>query len=152
MFHFNSTFCEIRAQGRLASNTDLRQSSSGNVFLSNVLVYSVRYKKDEVWEERTKYLPFACFGKTAEIMSKFTSKGDLVAIKGAVEQYKEEKGDEEESNTYRWSCIANSVALISRVGSGKREQEVVTPSERSAQKGKEEAYLEDSIDSLDWDN
>lgn len=152
MFNFNNTFCEVRAQGRLASNVDLRQSSSGNAFLSNVLVYNVRYKKDEVWEERSKYLPFVCFGRSAEIMSKFTGKGDLVMIRGTVEQYKEEKDDEDESNTYRWSCIANSVTLVSRVGSGKREQQVDTPSANPAKKGKEEAYFEDSIDSLDWDN
>ena len=150
MFNFNNTFCEIRAQGRLASNSELRQSSSGNVFLSNVLVYNVRYKKDEVWEERPKYLPFVCFGRSAEIMNKFTGKGDLVMIRGTVEQYKE-KDDEDESNTYRWSCIANSVTLVSRVGNGKRDQ-VATPSASPVKKGKEEAYFEDSIDSLDWDN
>jgi len=68
--------------GRFTRDHDLRysQASEPMAILSNSLAVGRKYKKDE-----TDFINIKAFGKTAENINKFFSKGRLILIRGHIQ-------------------------------------------------------------------
>ena len=81
--------------GNLGRDTELRQTSGGNAVGSNSLAVKSGYGD----REKTEWINFTVWGKTAEALERYTSKGDMVYISGefVTEKWEDKSGNQRES-------------------------------------------------------
>lgn len=75
--------------GRLTRDNELRKTQSGVSIVSNTIAVNRFNKKDEV-----DFIPFTVLNKTAEILDKYTHKGDRIALIGQIQirSYEDKQG------------------------------------------------------------
>lgn len=75
--------------GRLTKNNELRKTQSGVSIVSNTIAVSRFSKNGE-----TDFIPFTVLNKTAEILDKYTHKGDRIALVGQIQvkSYEDKQG------------------------------------------------------------
>lgn len=75
--------------GRLTRDNELRKTQSGVSIVSNTIAVNRFNKKDEV-----DFIPFTVLNKTAEILDKYTHKGDRIALTGQIQirSYEDKQG------------------------------------------------------------
>lgn len=75
--------------GRLTKNNELRKTQSGVSIVSNTIAVSRFSKNEEV-----DFIPFTVLNKTAEILDKYTHKGDRIALVGQIQirSYEDKQG------------------------------------------------------------
>ena len=69
--------------GRLVRDVDLRQTSTGKVMTYFTLAVSRNFKNEQ-GEQAADFIGCVAFGKTAENMARFLSKGSLIAAEGRI--------------------------------------------------------------------
>ena len=69
--------------GRLARDSDVRNSNNNIMVLKNTVAVDRRNKQDG--QSAADFIPIVAFGKTAEFMSNYFSKGKKVAITGRIQ-------------------------------------------------------------------
>ena len=74
LFIFNGTICK---------NVELKMSQSGMAVLQNSLAFN---KKDKNGNDKTTFIDFAAFGKTAELIAQYYGKGDRLLGRGEIDQ------------------------------------------------------------------
>jgi single-strand DNA-binding protein len=67
--------------GRLTRDVELSNSQGGTGYLRNCLAVKSEFKNKD-GEYSTHFFNFSAFGKTAEIIANYCSKGSLILIKG----------------------------------------------------------------------
>lgn len=67
--------------GRLTRDTELSNSQGGTGYLRNAIAVKSEFKNKD-GEYSTHFFNFSAFGKTAEIIANYCSKGSLILIKG----------------------------------------------------------------------
>lgn len=75
--------------GRLTKNNELRKTQSGVSIVSNTIAVNRFNKNEEV-----DFIPFTVLNKTAEILDKYTHKGDRIALVGQIQvrTYEDKQG------------------------------------------------------------
>lgn len=75
--------------GRLTKNNELRKTQAGVSIVSNTIAVSRFSKNEEV-----DFIPFTVLNKTAEILDKYTHKGDRIALVGQIQvkSYEDKQG------------------------------------------------------------
>lgn len=68
--------------GRLVRDVNLRQTSTGKVMTYFTLAVSRNFKNEQ-GEQAADFIGCVAFGKTAENMARFLSKGSLIAAGGS---------------------------------------------------------------------
>lgn len=61
-------------------------------------------------KDKTEFISCTAFGKTAELVSTYCEKGDMIGISGRLSTYVKENNDG--SKDYRLNCIANRVEFL----------------------------------------
>lgn len=93
--------------GRLAADAEIRQSQAGN----SVATYTVCV--DVGWGENksTEFVRCVSFGKLAEIVEKFSSKGNLVYVQGELktDKYQDSSGNDR----YSTNIVVNTFKNLS---------------------------------------
>ena len=86
--------------GRTTRDIELKTSSSGTK-IANINLAVGRKYANENGERITDFFPLVCFGKTAELASKYIQKGDKIAITGELwtNTYENEKGEKKHSTS-----------------------------------------------------
>ncbi len=77
----------IILQGRFAQELDLRYTQNNTAVLTVNLAVQ-RSRKDNSGDYPTDFIPCVFWGKTAENVSKFFAKGDMVLVRGRLESRK----------------------------------------------------------------
>jgi single-strand DNA-binding protein len=72
----------VNIMGRLTQTPELKETSSGTAICN----FSVALNRGD----NTTFVPVTAFGKNAELVSKFLSKGDRVAVEGTLYSSKRE--------------------------------------------------------------
>lgn len=67
--------------GRLTRDTELSNTQGGIGYLRNAIAVKSDFKNKD-GEYQTDFYNFCAFGKTAEMLAKYCSKGSLILIKG----------------------------------------------------------------------
>lgn len=88
--------------GRIGKDLELRTSQSGNSFLTFPLAVSGNNSEGKT----TYWINIKSFGKTSEFISKYFSKGNLIAIEGKIATG---KYDKEGKTIYTTDVIAEKV-------------------------------------------
>lgn len=80
--------------GRLTRNIEVRYTSN-NKAVGNFTLAVNRKFKDSKGNYPTDFIDCVIFGKSAEILSKYTQKGDLIGIEGSIQkrQYEDKEGN-----------------------------------------------------------
>jgi single-strand DNA-binding protein len=134
--------------GNLTRDPELKALPSGTSVLElGVAVNDRRKNQDGEWEDYPNYVDCSLFGKRAEAVAKFLTKGQKVTIAGKLHYSSWEKDGQKRS---KLSVIADDVEFMSRKGEGatnapQTAQKAPIPSARptKAQAPATEVYDED---------
>jgi len=91
----------ITLMGRLVKEPEIRQTNSGTSVTSFTLAV------DRDFGEETDFIDCVAWRQTAEFVSKYFSKGQLVAVKGRLQSRKWE--DRDGNKRTSWEVVAESV-------------------------------------------
>ena len=119
------------AIGNLTKDNELRMTQSGKQVLKN----SIAIRRDK---GNTDYVNFTAFGKTAELLSKYTNKGSKILIEGEIRTGKYEKDGK---TVYTSDIVVNTIELLSKAE--KKQEEL--PTDEKGVIYQEDIQIDDSM-------
>lgn len=96
--------------GRVTQNPELKKTQSGVSVMSLSLAVDRDYKVNN--EKVTDFIPVILWRKTAEVVSQYTAKGDLLSVVGSLESRK--YTDSDGNNRTVWEVKADKVGFLSK--------------------------------------
>jgi single-strand DNA-binding protein len=103
--------------GNLGADPELKMTSGGNAVLKLRLATSESYvDRNRVRQERTEWHSVVVWGKRAEALGKFLTKGSRLFIEGGLRTSSYE--DRDGNKRYRTEIVANNVILAGGGGRG----------------------------------
>lgn len=96
--------------GRVTQNPELKKTQSGVSVMSLSLAVDRDYKVNN--EKVTDFVPVIFWRKTAEVVSQYTAKGDLLSVVGSLESRK--YTDSGGNNRTVWEVKADKVGFLSK--------------------------------------
>jgi len=110
----------VSINGRLVREAELRFSTNGTVILRFSIAVNRSVKKGDKWEDEASFFDCTMFGKMAESVSKYLSKGKQVSIIGELVQNRWEKDGQNRSKV---EIIVNKLQLLGGKDEQKQEQQ-----------------------------
>lgn len=109
---------KVMLLGRIGADPELRFTQGGQAVLNMRLATTESYlDKDKVRKERTDWHTVCVWGKRAEGLAKFLTKGSLLFVEGSIRTSSYD--DREGNKRYKTEIVANNVVLAgSKGGSG----------------------------------
>ncbi|MCL2706277.1 MAG: single-stranded DNA-binding protein [Spirochaetaceae bacterium] len=101
--------------GRLTRDAELRVTTSGTSVAKFSIAVNRSKKSGDQWDEEVNYFDIVLWGKTAEALSKYLTKGKQVAIDGELRQ---SRWEQEGQNRSRIEIHAANIQLLGGSGSG----------------------------------
>lgn len=94
--------------GRLTKDPELRQSQGGKSICSFTLAVDRQVKKDS--QQSADFIRCKAFGKTAENLARYMSKGQMIAVSGSIStgSYKDKDG----KTVYTTDVLANGIQFL----------------------------------------
>ena len=77
--------------GRVTADTKLQFTGRDNPYIFFSVAVNRSVKKGESWEDEASYIDCQLYGKSAEALEKYLTKGKLVSLEGALRQNRWEK-------------------------------------------------------------
>lgn len=110
----------VEITGNLTRDPELRTTQSGTPVLQFGVAVNERVKQGDEWIDRPNFLDCVMFGKRAESVSNFISKGSKVAVEGKLRwsQWEDKNGGGKRS---RVEIIVDEIEFMSRSDSGGRQ-------------------------------
>lgn len=71
--------------GRLTRDPELRSTASGMSILNMRVAFTTRRKSGDAWEDKPNYIDAVVFGKRAESIEQYLTKGTAVMLDGQLE-------------------------------------------------------------------
>ena len=91
---------------------------NGQLARANISIAVNRSRKDgDQWTDEVNYFDVTIFGKTAESLKQYLTKGQQIAVDGALKQ---DRWQKDEQNFSRVSITANSVQLLGGKSDGEQ--------------------------------
>lgn len=91
--------------GYITKDIETKTTSSGK----EVASFSLAVRRDN---ENTDFIPCTAFGKTAELLSKYCSKGSKISVEGSLRQNTYTDKDGNKRTTY--NVLVNKINLLSK--------------------------------------
>lgn len=132
----------ICLQGRLVRDPELKQTNSG-VSVANFTIAVQRNMKSQNGERESDFIDIVCWRHTAEFVSKYIQKGNLVCLNGSLQtrSYEDKNGNKRKA----FEVVADNVHMAgdraARSEEGETEQQ-----ETPAQPAKNNGYVEVDLD------
>lgn len=95
---------------------EAKQAKSGMAIVSLSVAVSDRVKKGDTYEDETEWYRATVFGKTAEFVSKYFSKGDSILLVGRMKTRKYE--DKSGATKYSTELVVDRASFAGRKGGG----------------------------------
>lgn len=95
--------------GRLVRDVDLRQTSTGKEMTYFTLAVNRNFKNEQ-GEQAADFISCVAFGKTAENMARFLSKGSLIAVEGRISTRNFQGNDGK--TVYVTEVVASSITFL----------------------------------------
>lgn len=99
----------VAVTGRLTREAELKYSNGGMAFAKFSIAVNRRTKKGDQWVDDASFFDCTLFGKSAESLNPYLTKGQQVAINGSLVQ---ERWEQDGQNRSRVGIIVNTLALI----------------------------------------
>ena len=100
--------------GRLTRDAETRYTTGGTCTAKVSIATNRSVKKNDAWQDEASFFDVTLWGKMAEGLSKYLTKGQQIAVDGELRQERWEKDGQKNSKVV---IVANSVQLLG----GKRE-------------------------------
>ena len=112
-----------RFLGRLGQDPDLQYTPGGTELLKLGLAVNGRRKVDDEWVDDTTWVNLTAFGRAAENIAQYTSKGDMLLIEAQYQKrkYTDNDGNEQTGHDF----IVREWQVVSRVDRGDASEETV---------------------------
>jgi len=107
--------------GRLGRDPELRYTQGGSPVASFTMATTERWTKDGERQERTTWHRIVAWGKLAEIVEKYATKGRLVYVEGRIQTREWEDKEGEKRRTTE--IVAQTVQLLGGKGDGSRSRQ-----------------------------
>ena len=103
----------VSLTGRLTRDPELRVTAGGTQLLSFTLAFntSVRNRQSGEWDERSNFIDCTMFGKRAEALSHYLTKGQKVAVTGELRYSTWEKDGQRHS---KLDMIVDDIVFMSQ--------------------------------------
>ena len=118
--------------GRLTRDAELRYSSGGMGICKFSIAVNRSVKKNDKWSDEASFFDCAMFGKMAESLKQYLTKGQQVCISGELVQNRWEKDGKQMS---RIEININHIQLIGSMTKDERPQQPQQPSSPESFKG-----------------
>ena len=105
--------------GRLTSNCDLAHTAGGAARLNLSIAVNRSQKSGGEWSDKASFFDVTVWGKTAENISPYLSKGKQIAVQGYLDQQRWEKDGQRFSKV---CIIAEQVQLLGGKDAGVKQQ------------------------------
>ena len=123
---------KVILNGRLVADVETAEFGKGkNKNTYTNFVIAVRDGKDADGNDQAQFIRCTAFGKVAEIIEEFTSKGSAICVAGRLRNSSYE--DEDGQTRYTTSVIVEDFDLI---GSAKKEEKAKTGKNKKEEKAK----------------
>ncbi len=107
--------------GRLGRDPELRYTQGGTAVANFTVACDRSFKKDGETKKDTTWMDIVCFGKRAEVCSKYLQKGSLVFVEGEIQNRSWESDGVKRHKT---EVVAEEVKFLSKKeGSGSQDYE-----------------------------
>lgn len=108
--------------GRLGQDVETRQMPSGEAVanISLAVGESWKDKQSEQKQERTEWVRVVAFGKLAEIMAQYLSKGSMIFISGKMRTRKWQ--DNSGQDRYSTEIVVNNMKMLDSLPQGGKQQ------------------------------
>jgi single-strand DNA-binding protein len=116
-------FNKVILIGRLTKDPELRKTTNGNINTTFTLAVNRNYKTKE-GEQEADYIGCSAWNKLADTISKYCTKGMLVAIEGRLQIRNYEK---EGTKRYLTEILVENIQFLSKSEpkAGDKEQDIV---------------------------
>ncbi len=101
--------------GRLTRDAELKYTNSGLAVSSFSLAVNRRKRSGDNWEDEVSFFDLALFGKRAESLNQYLTKGQQVAVEGTLAQDRWEQDGQKRSKV---KILANNIQLLGSRGQG----------------------------------
>ena len=130
----------INIMGRLTDTPELKVTNSGTNVTTFTVAVDRQYSKGE---KQTDFIPVTAWRGTAEFISKWFSKGQMIAVQGSLQTRKYQ--DKDGHNRTAFEVVAEQVSFCGdkKADHSNTEQPAVEPAEQPAQT---------SLDINEWDD
>ena len=99
--------------GNLTRDMEVKYLSSGTAVGKFSLAYNDRIKKDDQWVDEANFFDVTVFGRTAESLNQYMTKGRQIAVRGKLKQNRWEKDGQNHSKI---EIIADVIQLLGGKG------------------------------------
>ena len=118
--------------GNVGNPPELRYSQAGNAVATLSLATTEVWKdKDGEMQERTEWHRVAAFGRLAEIVGEYVTKGRQLYVEGRL-RYRKVDGKDGEPDRYFTDVVADTIQLLGSGNGGEGEERGQPRSERPA--------------------
>jgi single-strand DNA-binding protein len=130
--------------GRLTRDAEISYLPSGTAVAKISIAVNRSRKNGDQWVEEVSYFDSAIFGKTAENLKPYLSKGKQIGLEGHLKQDRWEKDGQKFSKV---SIIADNVQLLGGKSDGGQSSGAPTfkPAENNSYSGEEGDFPEDIL-------
>lgn len=115
--------------GRLTRDAELKYTSGGAAIVSFALAVNGSEKQGEKWVDRASFFDFAYFGKAAEAVHPYLTKGQQVSVVSSAKQDRWEKDGQKHS---RVVFVAQNVQLVGGKRDARQDGGQVSPDQPAA--------------------
>lgn len=115
--------------GRLTRDAELRYTGGGTAVANLSLAINTRRRKDDQWVDEAHFFDAVVWGKTAESLSPYLTKGKQIGLEGELRQNRWEQEGQRRSKV---EIFARNIQLIGNRG-GDSSTTALSPSETSAE-------------------
>ena len=106
---------EVRMIGRLVADADLKYTQGGYPVANFRIAIGKRVKRDGEWGDSTEFVPIVFWGKRAEGLNEYLTKGSRVHVSGEFRTRTWEKNGEKR---YTSEVHINDIILLGTGGQG----------------------------------
>lgn len=136
----------VNLSGNLGSDPELKATKGGTSVLEFLLAVNDRRKNQQTgeWEDYANWVSCSIFGKRADSLAKYLSKGSKVALEGRLRYSSWEKDGQKRS---KLSVIVDEIEFLSRSDQQQRQQPytAATPAATPAQAGLTDDLYDEEI-------
>jgi len=100
--------------GNLGRDPETRTAQSGTTIANLSIATTTRRKQGEEWVDQTEWHRVVCFGRTADNVSRFLSKGRQVYVEGRLQTRK--WTDQSGADRYTTEVLADTIQFLGRKG------------------------------------
>lgn len=107
--------------GRLTKDVEVKYTGNGMAIGSGTIAIDRSVKKEGEWMKEANFFDFTIFGKSAENLQQFLTKGKQIGIDGFLKQDRWQ--DQNGQNRSKISVVANDIQLLGGKSAGGNNQQ-----------------------------